>query len=222
VVEPAGILEGPAVQHRSQTRGEQIANSVSHGIGALGALVALPYLVLAASRHGAAAIVGAAVFGTTLALLYLCSTFYHALAHTRAQRVLRILDHSSIYLLIAGTYTPFTLGVLQGPWGWTLFGLVWALALVGVLIKSSGRFKYPRLSTGLYLAMGWLIVAAALPLWRAMPRWGLFWLAAGGLAYTGGVVFYAAKRLRYGHFVWHLFVMTGSACHLVAVLKYAV
>ncbi|HEV8123091.1 MAG TPA: hemolysin III family protein [Gemmatimonadales bacterium] len=222
MVEQPAILEGPLAQHRSQTPGEQIANSVSHGLGALGALVALPFLVLAASRHGTAAIAGALVFGTTLALLYLCSTFYHALAHTRAQRVLRIFDHSSIYLLIAGTYTPFTLGVLRGPWGWTLFGLIWALALTGVLVKASGRFKYPRLSTALYLAMGWLIVAAALPLWRAMPAWGLFWLAAGGLAYTGGVVFYAAKRMRYGHFVWHLFVMTGSACHLVAVLKYAV
>lgn len=210
-----------AAGHRPQSPGEQIANSVSHGIGALGALIALPFLVLAAASHGTAAIVGAAVFAATLALLYLSSTFYHALAHTPANRVLRVFDHSSIYLLIAGTYTPFTLGVLRGPWGWTLFGLVWALALTGVLLKSSGRFKYPRLSTALYLAMGWLIVVAALPLWRAMPAWGLFWLAAGGLAYTGGVVFYAAKQMRYGHFVWHLFVMTGSACHLVAVLKYA-
>ncbi|MEP7325641.1 MAG: hemolysin III family protein [Gemmatimonadota bacterium] len=216
------MSQAPADRHRPQSPGEQIANSVSHGVAFLAALIALPFLVLAASRHGAAAIIGAAIFATTLALLYLSSTLYHALAHTRASRGLRILDHSSIYLLIAGTYTPFTLGVLRGPWGWTLFGLVWALALVGVLVKSSGRFKYPRLSTGLYLAMGWLIVAAALPLWRSLPAWGLFWLAAGGLAYTGGVVFYAAQRLRYGHFVWHLFVMTGSACHLVAVLKYAV
>lgn len=222
MVEPPAIVEELAVHHRPQTPGEQIANSASHGLGALGALVALPFLIFAASRHGTAAIAGAAVFGTTLALLYLCSAFYHALAHTRAQRVLRILDHSSIYLLIAGTYTPFTLGVLRGPWGWTLFGLVWALALTGVLVKASGRFKYPRLSTVLYLAMGWLIVTAAVPLWRAMPGWGLFWLAAGGLAYTGGVVFYAAKRMRYGHLVWHLFVMTGSGCHLIAVFKYAV
>lgn len=214
--------EAPLDLHRPQSTGEEIANSVSHGVGFLAALIALPVLVLEAARHGPAAVVGAAVFATTLALLYLASTLYHSLARTRAKRILRILDHSSIYLLIAGTYTPFTLGVLRGPWGWTLFGLVWALALTGVLVKASGRFKYPRLSTGLYLAMGWLIVVAALPLWRAMPAWGLFWLAAGGLAYTGGVVFYAAKRLRYGHFIWHLFVLTGSACHLVAVLKYAV
>lgn len=222
MVDVPAVLDVPAAHHRPQSPGEQVANSVSHGVGFLAALIALPILILEAARHGPAAIVGAAVFATTLALLYLSSTLYHALAHTRAHRVLRIIDHSSIYLLIAGTYTPFTLGVLRGPWGWTLFGLVWALALAGVLVKSSGRFKYPRLSTGLYLAMGWLIVAAALPLWRSMPRWGLFWLAAGGLAYTGGVVFYAAKRMRYGHFVWHLFVLTGSTCHLVAVLKYAV
>ncbi len=222
MVEVPIVPDPPAVHHRPQSAGEQIANSVSHGIAFLAALIALPILILQASRHGPPAIVGAAIFATTLALLYLSSTLYHALAHTRASRGLRILDHSSIYLLIAGTYTPFTLGVLRGPWGWTLLGLVWALALTGVLLKSGGRFRYPRLSTVLYLAMGWLIVVVALPLWRAMPGWGLFWLAAGGLAYTGGVVFYAAKRVRYGHFVWHLFVMTGSACHLVAVLKYAV
>ncbi len=215
------MRESPGDQQRSQTFGEQLANSVSHGIGFLAALIAFPILIVGAASHGTAAIVGAAVFAVTLTLLYLSSTLYHALGHTRARRVLRAVDHSTIYLLIAGTYTPFTLGVLRGPWGWTLFGLIWALALTGVLVKSRGSFKYPRLSTMLYLAMGWLIIVAALPLWRAMPGWGLFWLAAGGLAYTGGVGFYAAKRLRYGHFVWHLFVLTGSACHLVAVLKYA-
>jgi hemolysin III len=135
--------------------------------------------------------------------------------------VFHILDHGAIYLLIAGTYTPFTLGVLRGPWGWTLFGLIWALAVAGIVLKSVGGVRHPRLSTALYLAMGWLILAAARPLWRAMPGWGLFWLAAGGVAYTAGVGFYAARRMRYAHFVWHLFVLAGTACHFVAVLRYS-
>ena len=123
---------------------------------------------------------------------------------------------------IAGTYTPFTLGVLRGPWGWTLFGLIWGLAVVGILLKSIRGIRYPRLSTAVYLAMGWLVLVAAKPLWLLVPGWGLFWLAAGGVAYTAGVGFYAANRLRYAHFVWHLFVLAGTGCHFVAVLHYAV
>ena len=207
--------------HRLQSRGEEIANGVSHGVGFLAALVALPILVLGALPHGAAAVVGAAVFGTTMALLYLTSALYHALPPNRAKRIFQILDHGAIYLLIAGTYTPFTLGVLRGPWGWTLFGLIWCLAGFGVALKASGGIRHPRLSTGLYLAMGWLVLVAARPLWLRLPGWGLFWLAAGGLAYTAGVGFYAASRLRYRHFIWHLFVLAGSACHFVAVWRYA-
>jgi hemolysin III len=210
----------PALRRRTQSLGEEIANSISHGTGFLAALIALPVLVTSAMRHGAAATVGAAVFGSTVALLYLTSTLYHALAPNRAKRVFKILDHGAIYLLIAGTYTPFTLGVLRGPWGWTLFGLIWALAVAGVVLKSVGGVRHPGLSTGLYLAMGWLILAAAKPLWHAMSGWGLFWLAAGGVAYTAGVGFYAA-RMRYAHFVWHLFVLAGTACHLIAVLRFA-
>ncbi len=208
-------------QHRPQSLGEEIANSVSHGVGFLAALVALPVLVIGALPHGAAAVVGAVIFAVTAAVLYLTSTLYHALAPNRAKRLFQIFDHGAIYLLIAGTYTPFTLGVLRGAWGWTLFGLIWALAITGVVIKSVGGIRFHRLSTALYLAMGWLVLIAAKPLWERVPGWGLFWLVAGGLAYTAGVGFYAADRLRYGHFVWHLFVLAGTACHFVAVLYYA-
>lgn len=204
----------------AQSFGEEIANSISHGAGFLAALIALPVLVIGAARHGVAATVGAVVFGATVVLLYLTSTLYHALPRNRAKQVFQILDHGAIYLLIAGTYTPFTLGVLRGTWGWTLFVLIWILAVAGIVLKSVGGMRYPRLSIALYLAMGWLIVVAAKPLWQAMPAWGLFWLAAGGLAYTAGVWFYASRR-RYAHFVWHLFVIAGTACHFVAVLRFA-
>jgi hemolysin III len=215
------LVEAPAVRHRAQSLGEEIANSISHGVGFIAALIAFPVLVIGAVRNGAAAIVGAGVFAATMALLYLTSTLYHALAPNRVKRVFQILDHVAIYLLIAGTYTPFTLGVLRGPWGWTLFGLIWALAVAGIVLKSVGGVQHPRISTGLYVAMGWLILAAAKPLWQAMPGWGLFWLAAGGVVYTAGVGFYAANRMRYAHFVWHLFVLAGTTCHFIAVLRYA-
>ena len=154
-------------------------------------------------------------------LMYITSTLYHALTGNKTKRVFRILDHGAIFLMIAGTYTPFTLGVLHGTWGWVLFGLVWGIALVGVVFQSIGGVRYQKLTTILYLAMGWLMIVAVKPLWLNMPAWGLFWLTAGGAAYTAGVGFYAAKRIRYAHFVWHLFVIAGSACHFIAVLKYA-
>ncbi len=182
----------------------------------------LPLLVVGAARRGGTAgVVGTTLFASTVVVLYLTSTLYHALPPGRAKRVFRLLDHGAIYLLIAGTYTPFTLGVLRGPWGWTLFGLVWGTALGGIAVKAVVGGRYPKASTGLYLAMGWLVVVAARPLWLALPPWGLFWLVLGGLAYTGGVAFYAAERVRYNHFVWHLFVMAGTASHVVAVQFYA-
>jgi hemolysin III len=208
-------------QHRRQTPGEEIANSISHGVGFLAALAAMPVLIVGAMQHGLAGVLGVVVFAGSAALLYLASTLYHALAPTRARDVLRIIDHSAIYLLIAGTYTPFTLGVLRGPLGGTLLALIWGLALAGVALKSIGGIRYPRLSTAVYLAMGWMIVAAARPLWTLMPAWGLFWLTAGGLLYTAGVGFYATRRFRYSHFVWHLFVLGGTTCHFIAVLHYA-
>ncbi|MGH8632734.1 MAG: PAQR family membrane homeostasis protein TrhA, partial [Burkholderiales bacterium] len=139
----------------------------------------------------------------------------------RAKRVFQILDHSAIYLLIAGTYTPFTLGVLRGAWGWTLFGMVWVLAVVGTVFKALGGVRYTTFSTWVYLAMGWMVLIAIEPVWTLVPKWGLFWLLAGGIAYTAGAVFFMLERTRYFHFVWHLFVVAGTACHFVAVLRYA-
>ena len=214
--------ETPASQGRAQSRGEEVANSVSHGVGLLAGLVAAPVLMLSAVRHGGAArIAGASVFAVAMLLLYLTSTLYHALPGSRAKQLFRLLDHASIYVMIAGTYTPITLSVLGGTWGWTLFGIVWGLALGGIVLTMAGGVRYPKLRISLYLAMGWLIVVAVKPLWLRMPSEGLLWLSAGGLAYTVGVVFYAAKRVRYGHFVWHLFVIAGTACHFIAVLRFA-
>ena len=188
----------------------------------LASMTAAPVLVLSAVHRGdVGRIAGASVFAVAMVLLYLASTLYHALPGNRAKRVFQVLDHAAIFLMIAGTYTPFTLGVLRGAWGWTLFGLVWGLALAGIVVTAAGGVRYPKLTTSLYLAMGWLILIAVKPLWLRMPLEGLFWLLAGGIAYTVGVVFYAAKRVRYCHFVWHLFVMAGTACHFVAVLRYA-
>jgi len=208
--------------HRPQSLGEEIANSISHGLGLAAALAAAPVLVIAAAHRGDPAwLVGSSVFAATMVLLYLASTLYHAIPHSKAKRIFKILDHAAIYLLIAGTYTPFTLGVLRGAWGWTLFGLIWGLAITGVVLKLAGGLRRPWLSTGLYVAMGWLVLIAIKPLWEALPPWGMFWLVAGGVAYTGGVAFYAADHKPYAHFVWHLFVVAGTACHFVAVLWYS-
>jgi len=208
---------------REQSRAEEIANSVSHGIALVAALAASPWLILHAVRLGDAGyIVGASIFAATMVLLYLASTLYHALPIGKAKRVFRVIEHSAIFLLIAGTYTPFTLGVLRGAWGWTLLGLVWGLAIVGLALKVFDRMSHPIVSTSLYLLMGWLVLIAVNPLSARVPATGLLWLIAGGVAYTAGVVFFAAdSRLRYGHFIWHLFVMTGTACHFYAVYWYA-
>src|SRR3990172_2036128 len=216
------MIKTPALRERKQSLGEEIANSVSHGVGLLAAVAAAPVLVLSAVRHGGAArIAGASGFAAAMVLLYLPSMLYHALPNNRAKRVFQVLDRAAIFLMIAGTYTPFTLGVLRGTWGWTLFGLVWGLALAGVVLTAVGGVRYPNLSTGLYLAMGWLILIAAKPLWLRVPSWGLFWLSAGGFAYTVGVGFYAGKGGFYNHFFFHLFVITGTACHFIAVLRFA-
>ena len=207
---------------RQTSVGEEIANSVSHGVGFLAAGIATPFLLLAAARRGdSIGIAGASVFAGTVLVLYLASTLYHALPRNKARRVFQVLDHSAIFLLIAGTYTPFTLGVLRGPWGWTLFGLVWALAIVGITLKCVGGIRYPKLSTALYIGMGWLALIAIRPLWLRVPLEGWLWLIAGGFAYTAGIAFYAAERVRYGHFVWHMFVLTGTVCHYFAVLWYS-
>lgn len=207
---------------REQTLGEEIINSVTHGVGLLLAISVMPVLIAAAVRRGDAAnVVGASVFGATLVLLYLASTVYHALPQNRAKRLFQLFDHVAIFLLIAGTYTPFTLGVLRGGWGWTLLALIWGMAIFGVVLKAVSGTKCARLSMGLYLAMGWLILIAVRPVLSSVPAPGLLWIAAGGVAYTSGVAFFAAERIRYSHCIWHLFVLAGSACHVFAVLWYA-
>lgn len=206
---------------RPQTLGEEIANSISHGVGFLAAVAVTPLLIVKAVSSGAAAITGVSIFGATMIILYLTSTLYHAFPHSKAKRLFRILDHSAIFLLIAGTYTPFTLSVLPGAWGWTLFGIVWGLAAAGIVLKSVRNVRTGRLSIALYLAMGWLGVMAASPLYNNLPGWGLFWLLAGGVMYSTGVLFFAYDhRVRYNHFIWHLFVLAGTGCHVVAVLGY--
>jgi hemolysin III len=207
--------------YRQQSLGEEIANSISHGVGFLLALAITPILIIQAIPSGPTAIVGASIFGVTMMLLYISSTLYHAFPHSRTKRVFQIFDHGAIFLLIAGTYTPFTLSVLQGAWGWTLFSIVWSLAIFGVVLKSVGGAGTSKLSIGLYLGMGWLAVLAVKPLWNSLPSWGIFWLLAGGVMYTTGVVFFIYDhRIRYHHFVWHLFVLAGTICHVVAILGY--
>lgn len=207
---------------RPQSLGEEIANSVSHGAGLLTAIAGAPVLIVAAARVSSASVVSATIFATTMILLYLASSLYHALPAGRAKRIFQKLDHGSIYLFIAGSYTPFALGALGGPWGWTLFGLVWALAAVGIALKALDRLEHPWLSTGFYLAMGWLVVIAAVPLSQRVPAPGIALLVAGGIAYTSGVAFFLLdSRWRYAHAIWHAFVMAGTGFHFFAVLLYA-
>jgi hemolysin III len=206
---------------RPQSLGEEIANSISHGVGFLAAVAITPILIVAAIPSGAAAIVGASIFGASMIILYLSSALYHAFPHSRTKRVFQIFDHSAIFLLIAGTYTPFTLSVLQGAWGWTLFVIVWTLAIFGVVLKSVGGAGTSKLSVALYLGMGWMAVLAVQPLWNSLPAWGIFWLVSGGVMYTAGVIFFVYDHsIRFNHFVWHLFVLSGTVCHVVAILRY--
>ena len=204
---------------RDQTLGEEIANALSHGLGFLLALASLPILVQHARHGGAASVVGASLFAGTAMVLYLVSTLYHALPAGAAKRWFNRFDHASIYLFIAGSYMPFLFGALRGPWGWTMFAVVWSVAALGIAAKLLDRLKHPLWSTGLYVAMGWVALIAAAPLVHRMSPTGLTWLVAGGLSYTlGAVVFLLDSRLRYAHFVWHLFVLGGSTCHFFAVL----
>ena len=210
-------------ERRTWTLGEEIANSVTHGVGLAASIAGLIVLVVSAARSGDPwLITSRAVYATTLVLLYAASTLYHALATTRARNVMQRLDHSAIYLLIAGTYTPFALVSLRGTWGWVLLVPIWVVAVLGVTLKSVFGPRWPVISTVLYLVMGWTAILAIKPLLTHVAPAGLIWLAAGGLAYTGGVVFYAWEKLRYSHALWHLFVLAGSACHFVAILRYVV
>ena len=206
-----------------QSRGEEIANSVSHGLGLAASLGAAPFLIRHAVTNGDVGfLIGAGVFAATVVLLYLVSTLYHLLPVGPVKGVFQIIDHLAIFLLIAGTYTPFTLGVLRGAWGWMLLAIVWGLVVAGATLKAMGRLSHPWVSTGLYLLMGWLVLIAIKPAFARVPASGLLWLAAGGLAYTAGVPFFLTDaRLRFGHFIWHVFVLAGTACHYCAVLGYA-
>lgn len=210
------------VPHSSGKTAE-LANSLTHGLGATLGAIALILMVFQASLYGTARhIVGAAVFGAALVLLYTMSTLYHAFRGPRVKRVFKILDHSAIYVLIAGTYTPFCLSTLQGAWGWSLFGMIWSLALLGISFKTVFTGRFEIFSTIVYLAMGWMVMIAAGPLWRLLPRGGLYWLMGGGLFYTLGVGFYSWKNLRFHHAIWHLFVLGGSLCHVAAVMGFVI
>lgn len=207
-------------EHERLSRGEELANSLTHGAGAVLGVAALVAMVVYASLHGDAwKIVSSAIFGASLVILYIASTLYHAFPPGRARRFFLVLDHSAIYLLIAGTYTPFTLVTIRGAWGWTLFGIVWGLAVCGVVFKCFFAHRFQVLSTIAYVLMGWCAVFVIVPLLRALPWSGFLWLLAGGLSYTAGVNFFASTR-RYAHTVWHLFVLCGSLCHFYAVWRY--
>ena len=202
---------------------EEIVNAVVHGVGIILAIAGLAVLAtLAALRGNLWHVVSCSVFGTTLVLLYTTSTLYHSVMNPRAKAILRILDHSAIFLLIAGTYTPFTLVNLRGPWGWSLFGVVWGLAVLGIIFKVTMLREWTVASVVLYLAMGWVVIVAARPLLASVEPGGLTLLLTGGLAYTGGIVFYGWKRLPYHHAVWHVFVLAGSILHFFAVLFYVI
>ena len=221
------------VRGRPQSPAEEVANGVVHALGLAGAAVVGPLVVLGAVRRGGDPwqVVGAAVFAVTLILMYLASTVYHFYPddlagadprRARRKARLRTLDHSAIYLLIAGSYTPFLLGPLRGAWGWGLLAAEWGLAAVGITAKVRWGFRWPRLSTWMYIGMGWLALVAIGPLVERVSGAGVAWLVASGLCYTAGVAFYATDwRVRYGHAVWHLFVAGGSACHAWAVLRFA-
>ena len=207
---------------RPQSPSEELANSISHGIGLLAGLIGAPILLFAAFEKGSGFFIGTVVFTITMLVLYLGSMLYHAWPPTRGKYVLQVLDHSAIFLLIAGTYTPLTLGPLRGWWGSTMLGVIWALAIFGVVIKvTRGIARHRKFAMTLYLGMGWSALLVARPLVSLLPPSAVIWLLAGGIAYTIGVLFYIQERLRYGHLIWHLLVLTGTSCHFLALLSCA-
>ena len=216
---PAPATPVPSVVAPPHSPREELANALTHGLGAAAALAGGAVLITFAALFGSGwQLAGAIVFGACLLLLYVASTLYHAIQHPVAKGRLKVFDHCAIYLLIAGTYTPFTLiGLRHGP-GWWLFGAIWGLALLGVVFKLCFTGRFPLLSTLLYVAMGWLIVVAIRPAFLSLDHWTLGWLFAGGIAYTLGTLFYHRDSLPYAHAVWHLFVSAGSVCHYLAVL----
>jgi len=214
-------LKTQAHSLKSQTLGEEIANSITHSIGAGLSIAALVILVVLASRRGDAwRIVSFSIYGTTLFLLYLASTLYHGFVNPKIKNVFRILDHSAIYLLIAGTYTPVTLTLMRGAWGWTLFGLAWAMAIGGIIITALLLDKLKALLVLSYVVMGLLVVIAIKPMIQMLPRGMIIWLFIGGACYILGIIFYLWKRLPYHHSIWHLFVLGGSISHFLGILFY--
>lgn len=196
---------------------EELANGLTHGAGIIASTVGAIILIGLASEAGTTEVVAVSVFAASLILLYSASTLYHTSGNEKARSRLKVFDHCAIYVLIAGTYTPFTLVGLRGAWGWSLFGVIWGLAAAGVVFKLFFTGRFNRVSTGIYIAMGWLIVIAGAPTVRALAPATLAWLFAGGIAYTGGTFFYHNKRIPYTHAIWHVFVLTGSVCHAIAV-----
>ena len=208
------------MHNRTVSTGEEIANAITHGIGALLAVAALVVLIVMAAIHGSVwHIVSFSIFGATLVLLYFASTLYHSLTHAKAKRVFHKFDHISIYLLIAGTYTPFCLTALRGWIGWTVLGVVWSCAILGAVLKAISVGKRIKLSTVLYILMGWVILVAIQPLYKAMPFNGFLFLVAGGISYTIGTIFFIRNQVKYNHSVWHVFVLGGSVLHFFSVLS---
>ncbi len=207
------------LENWTQSTREEVANGISHGMGLVGAMIGTPILLQAAFHHGNIPfIVGTIIFATTMLLVYLTSTLYHGWPRTHTKSLLQLIDHSAIFLLIAGTYTPFALGPLRGSGGLPMLGIVWALALFGIMMKATrGVLRHRRLAMGLYLGTGWLGLTFIHPLALAIPLSALLCLIAGGIAYTAGTLFFANERLRYSHFIWHLFVLAGTCCHFAAV-----
>lgn len=203
--------------------GEEIAHGLTHGIGIVLAIAGLCVLVTFSALYGSAVhVVASSIFGASMIVLYTASTLYHSLPMPETKRIMRVVDHASIYLLIAGTYTPFTLVTLEGAWGWSLFGVVWGLAIVGIIFKLFFTGRFDRLSVAIYVAMGWCGLVAIKPMMAALPTLGLWLLVAGGLAYTGGVIFYLLERMRYHHAIWHLFVMAGTTLHYFVILFFVI
>jgi hemolysin III len=206
---------------KTYTPGEEIANGITHGIATALSVAGLTLLVVLAVLYGDVwQLVSFSIYGSTLILLFLASTLYHSFQHPRLKKMFRIIDHVSIYLLIAGTYTPFMLVSLRGPWGWSLFGVIWGLAIVGIVYKIFFIHRFRKLSVVIYILMGWLCIVALHEMVVRIPAGGLVWLSIGGLFYTLGVIFYAWRKLPYNHAVWHLFVMGGSLCHYFAIFFY--
>jgi hemolysin III len=213
------VEQSLSLASRTQSAGEELANSISHAMGLVAAMIGTPILLLAAFRDASIFfLVGSIIFTATMLLVYSGSTLYHAWPQTPVKSFLQVLDHSAIFLLIAGTYTPFALGPLRGAGGLTMLGIVWTLALFGVVMKATrGALRHRKLSMTLYLGTGWLGVIFIRPLALAIPWSAVLWLVVGGVAYTAGTLFFANERLRYAHFVWHLFVLAGTSCHFAAV-----